>query len=108
MIFASVTGRHGLGYFGYAFGAVATFLVITLTGTGYVLFGLLGTSYLAPLEGFVGEVKVYAITTLALLLLLLGYSISKPVKFKFEVLALVVIIYVQAYFWFSIVGVQTL
>lgn len=108
LIFASATGREGLTYFGYAFGAVATFLVMTLTGTGYLLFGLLGTSYLAPLEGFVGGIRVYAITTLSLLLLLLGYSIAKPVRFKFEVLALIVIIYAQAYFWFSVVGVQTL
>ena len=81
---------------------------MTLTGTGYLLFGLLGTSYLAPLEGFVGEIRVYAITALSLLLLLLAYSIARPVKFKLEVLALVVIIYAQAYFWFSIVAIQNL
>jgi len=108
LIFASATGRNGLRYFAYAFGAIATFLVMTLTGTGYLLFGLLGTSYLAPLEGFAGEIRVYAITTLSLLLLLLGYSIAKPVKFKLEALILVVIIFAQAYFWFSIVGIQSL
>jgi len=108
LIFASATGRDGLRYFAYAFGVMATFLVTTLTGTGYLLFGLLGTSYLAPLEGYVGEIRVYAITALSLLLLLLAYSIARPVKFKLEVLALVVIIYAQAYFWFSIVAIQNL
>lgn len=108
LIFASVTSRDGLGYFAYSFGAIATFLVMTLTGTGYLLFGLLGTSYLAPLEGFVGGVRVYAITTVSLLLLLLAYSFAKPVKFKLEVLLLILIIYAQAYFWFSIVGIQNL
>ena len=108
LILASATNREGLSYFAYSFGAIATFLVMTLTGTGYLLFGLLSTSYLAPLEGFVGGVRVYAITTLSLLLLMLGYSIAKPVKFRFEVLVLVIIVYVQAYFWFAIVGIQSL
>ena len=85
---------------------MATFLVMTLTqGTGYLLFGLLFTTYLAPLEGFAGTLPVYALTTLSLLLLLIGYVVVKPVKFRFEVVGLILIIYCQAYFWFSIVGI---
>ncbi len=109
LMYASATNREGLGFFSYSFGAIATFLVMTLTqGTGYVLFGLLHTSYLAPLEGFAGTLPVYAVTTLSLLALLTGYVLVKPVKFRFEVVALVLIIYCQAYFWFSIVGIQNL
>lgn len=109
LFYASVTGRQGLSYYAYSFGAIATFLVMTLTqGTGYILFGVLGSANLGPLEGFVGSLPVYATTTLSLLLLMIGYLVAKPIKFKFEVLVLVVIIYVQAYFWFSIVGIQSL
>ena len=109
LMYASATNRQGLQIFSYSFGAIATFLVMTLTqGTGYLLFGLLYTSYLAPLEGFARTLPVYAITTLSLLLLLTTYTLRKPVKFRFEVIALVLIIYCQAYFWFSIVGIQNL
>ncbi len=109
LIYASATKRTGLSYYAYSFGAIATFLVMTLTqGSSYILFGLLGGAYLAPLEGFVGALPVYATTTLSLLLLLIGYLFGKPVKFKLEVLALVMIIYAQAYFWFSIIGIQNL
>ncbi len=109
LMYGSTTKREGLSYYTYSFGVIATFLVMTLTqGSGYVLFGLLNTTYLAPLEGFNGAIPVYATTTLCLLLLLTGYVIAKPVKFRFEVLALVLIVYVQAYFWLSIVGIQNL
>jgi len=106
LMYAAATKREGLRFFAYSFGVMATFLVMTLTqGTGYLLFGLLFTTYLAPLEGFAGTLPVYALTTLALLLLLIGYVVVKPVKFRFEVVGLILIIYCQAYFWFSIVGI---
>ncbi len=109
LMYGSATKRVGLGFFTYFFGIIATFLVITLTqGTGYLLFGLLYTTYLAPLEGFAGMLPVYAVTTLSLLLLLTGYVLMKPVKFRLEVVAFVLIVYCQAYFWFSIVGIQNL
>jgi len=107
LMYASITKRVGLASYAYAFGAIATFLTMTLTqGTGYVLFGLPLAFFLGPLEGFAGAIAVYAVTTLCLLLLLTGYVLSKPVKFKLEVLALIVVVYTQAYFWLAIVGIQ--
>lgn len=109
LMYASMTKRIGLQYFSYAFGTIATFLSMTLTqGTGYLLFGLPYTMFLAPLEGFAGTLAVYAVTTLALLVLLTTYVLKRPVKFRFEAVALILIIYCQAYFWFSIVGIQNL
>ncbi len=109
LIYASVTKREGLSYYAYSFGTIATFLVMTLTqGSSYLLFGILGGNYLAPLEGFAGALPVYATVVVSSLLLLIGYIVAKPVKFRFEVLALVVIIYAQAYFWLSTVGIQNL
>lgn len=109
IMYASATQRKGLVFFSFLFGTIATFISITLTqGAGYLLFGLPYTTYLAPFEGFPGTLLVYATTTLCLLLLMTGYVLREPVRFKFEVLAFVVIVYAQAYFWFSIVGIQNL
>ncbi len=106
LMYAYSTARNGLAYYTYIFGTVATFLAITLTqGSGYLLFGLLQSFYLGALEGFNGFRAVYAVTTLCLFLLMAAYVIAKPVRFRLEVLALVIIIYAQAYFWFSIVGI---
>ena len=108
-MYAYSTTREGLAYYTYTFGTVAAFLAMTLTqGSGYLLFGLLSSFYLGALEGFNGFRAVYAITTLCLFVLMAAYVIAKPVKFRLEVLGLVLIVYAQAYFWFSIVGIQNL
>jgi len=109
LMYAYSTTREGLAYYTYTFGTVAAFLAMTLTqGSGYLLFGLLSSFYLGALEGFNGFRAVYAITTLCLFVLMAAYVIAKPVKFRLEVLGLILIVYAQAYFWFSIVGIQNL
>jgi len=109
LIYASITKREGLSYYAYSFGTIATFLVMTLTqGSSFLLFGILGGNYLAPLEGFAGALPVYATVVVSSLLLLVGYIVAKPVKFRFEVLALIVIVYAQSYFWLSTIGIQHL
>ncbi len=108
LIYASLTNRSGLGYFSFYFGTAATFLIITLTqGSGYVLTGV-PIDFLGTLEGYYDALAVYAVTVLALMLLVAGYVFTKPVRFRLEVIALMIIIYVQAYFWFTIVKVLSL
>jgi len=36
---------------------------------------------------------------------MLVYTFHKPVRLRFEVIALAVLAYLQAYFWFSVVNV---
>ncbi len=55
--------------------------------------------------GYTNTLFVYGMTTFVLLLLMLVYVFQRPVKFKVEIIAFVILAYLQAYFWLSIVNV---
>ena len=105
ILYAFLTRREGLAGFSYFLGTISTFLSITLlqttsylvTGTPSILFG--------TVEGLPGQVIVYSIMVASLLTLLLGYVFLKPVAFKIEIVALTALVYLQAYFWFTIIRV---
>ena len=59
----------------------------------------------SALEGLPGSLIVNAVTVLSMLLMLLGYVFLKPTKFKVEVVALTALVYLQAYFWFTIMRI---
>jgi len=107
ILYGSLVGRESLAKYSYVFGTGATFLTMTLTqGAGYLLSGILSSQWLgAQIEGINDGLAVYSITVLAMITLLIGYLFIKPSKFRLEVAALILIIYVQAYFWFSIVNI---
>jgi len=105
ILYAFLTRREGLAGFSYFLGTISTFLSITLlqstsylvTGTPSILFG--------TVEGLPGQVIVYSIMVASLLTLLLGYVFLKPVAFKIEIVALTALVYLQVYFWFTIIRV---
>src|SRR2546426_2211808 len=107
ILYGFFIGRESLAKYVYTLGTGATFLTMTLTqGTGYLLAGVLSTQWLgAQIEGINDGLAVYSITALSMIALLIGYLFIKPSKFRFAVIALIVIIYVQAYFWFSILNI---
>ena len=62
----------------------------------------------SALEGLPGSLIVNAVTVLSMLLMLLGYVFLKPTKFKVEVIVLTALVYLQAYFWFTIMRIIVL
>jgi len=59
----------------------------------------------SALEGLPDSLIVNAVTVVSMLLMLLAYVFLKPTKFKIEVIALTALIYLQAYFWFTIMRI---
>jgi len=107
ILYGSFTGRTGLQYFAYLFGALATFLTITLLqGISYLLIGNSTAFILGYVESIPGSVFLYAVMITTMMVLLCGYSFSKKLKsFKLEIVPLAILLYLQLYFWIVIVGV---
>jgi hypothetical protein len=106
VLYGSFTGRMGLQYFAYLFGALATFLTITLLqGIAYMLMGSSTAFILGYVESIPGSVFLYAVMTTTMIVMLCGYSFTKKLKsFRLEIVPLIVILYLQLYFWIVIVG----
>ncbi len=75
-----------------------------LQSSGYIITGT-PALLIEGFEGFPNSVAVYAVTVFSMLLILLGYLFLKPARFKVEVIALVALVYIDAYFWFTIMRV---
>ena len=105
-LYGAMTSRSGLQIFTYFYGVASTFLINTVgvQGTGYETLGLV-THFLPFVEGYTNAFYVYAMMTFILLMLMLVYIFHRPVKFRFEIIALVALAYLQAYFWLSIINV---
>ncbi len=106
ILYGSFTGRAGLQYFANIFGIVVTFLTMTLLqGTGYMLIGTGATFVLGYVENIPGAALLYAVMTTIMILMFCGYAFSnKLTSFRLEVVPLVVLLYLQAYFWIVVVG----
>ena len=105
IVYGFLTNRGGLQYFTFLYGTTAAFVAMLYTqGTGY----LLGTSLdlLPSLQAVANGLEIYAATVLCLLLLTLAYAWHRPVKFRYEIIGAVALIFLQAYFWFGLVGVR--
>ncbi len=109
ILYGSLTQRIGLQYFAYTFGAVVTFLTMTLLqGTAYMLLGTGAGFILGYVENVPGAALLYAVMTTIMIVMFCGYSVSKRLRsFRLELVPLIVLLYVQAYFWIVIVGVGT-
>ena len=105
ILYAFVTKREGLANFSYFFGVTGTFLSITLLQTSTYLVTGVPSALFSALEGLPDALIVNAVTVLGMLVMLLGYVFLKPTKFKVEVIALTGLIYLQAYFWFTIMRI---
>lgn len=107
ILYGALTGRTGLQYFAYLFGTFTTFLIITLLqGTAYMLVGSSTGFIVGYVENIPGSVFLYAIMTTTMILMFCGYSFSKKLKsFRFEAVPLILLLYLQAYFWIVVVGV---
>ena len=107
IMYGSLTGRVGLQSFSYVFGAVATFLTITLLqGTAYMLIGTGSGFILGYVENVPGAALLYAVMTTIMIALFCAYFVSVKLKsFRLELVPLIVLLYLQAYFWIAIVGV---
>ncbi len=104
IVYGALTQRDGLEYFTYPFGIATTFVtMINRQGVGYMLGT--ATRVLPTLEFIPNGLRIYAITMLSLFGILLAYTFWKPVRFKLEILIAVLLIYLQAYFWFGIVKI---
>ena len=108
ILYAFITKRDGLANFSYFFGLTATFLSITLLQTSTYLVTGVPSALFSALEGIPDSLIVNAITVLSMLLMLLGYVFLKPTKFKMEVIVLTALVYLQAYFWFTIMRIIVL
>lgn len=105
ILYAFLTKREGLAYYSYFYGIAAAFLSLTiLQSIGYLVLGT-PVVFLNMIEAFQGSVAVYAITVTSMLLVLLGYLFLKPIRFKIEIVALITLVYLQAYFWLSIMRI---
>src|SRR5438445_1720399 len=106
ILYGYTAGRVGLQYFSYVFGVVQTFLTMTLLqNTGYLL---LGSGYV--LVGYVENLPagsfLYAVVMTVMVGLFSCYAfVGRLRAFRIEIVPLVVLIYLQAYFWIVIVGV---
>jgi len=105
ILYAFLTKREGLAGYTYFFGIICTFLSITLLqSVGYLIVGT-PLVFFNAIEAIPRTVVVYSVTVLGTLVTLLGYVFFKPVRFKIEVVALIALIYLQVYFWFSIMRI---
>jgi hypothetical protein len=107
ILYGSVTGRVGLQYFAYIFGTFLPFLIITLLqGTAYMVVGT-GLAFTLPYVEGVPGLFLYGVMTTALLIIFCAYFLSKKLSsFRPEIIPIVVLLYLQAYFWIVIVGVD--
>src|SRR5713101_5124179 len=105
ILYAFVTKRDGLANFSYFFGLTSTFLSITLLQSSTYLVTGIPSALFSALEGLPDSLIVNAVTVLSMLLMLLGYVFLKPTKFKIEIIALTALVYLQAYFWFTIMRI---
>ena len=106
IIYGSLTQRSGLQVYTFLYGVASTVFITTMAepGTGFETLGL-QTHFLPFLEGYQNTLYVYAMMTFVLLLLMSAYIFYKPIKFRFEIIAVVALAYLQAYFWLSVVNV---
>src|SRR5437867_2682833 len=105
ILYAFITQREGLANFSYFFGVTSTFLSITLLQTSTYLVTGVPSALFSAFEGLPDALIVNAVTVLGMLVMLLGYVFLKPTKFKVEVIVLTALVYLQAYFWFTIMRV---
>ena len=105
ILYAFITQREGLASFAYFFVVTSTFLSITLLQTSTYLVTGVPSALFSALEGLPDALIVNAVTVLGMLVMLLGYVFLKPTKFKVEVIVLTALVYLQAYFWFTIMRV---
>ena len=102
ILYAHLTNRVGLASYSYFYGTISAFLSITLLqSVGYLPLGT-PLVFFSAIEAIPNTVLVYAVTVMMMLLTMLGYVFLKPVKFKIDVVALIALVYLQAYFWFSL------
>ena len=109
ILYGANTGRIGLQYFSYVYGVMMTFLTMMLTqGTGYMLLGA-GDDLVGYVEGIPGSSLLYATMSTLMLAMFCAFMLTKRLRpFRLEVVPLVVLFYLQAYFWIVIVGVGKL
>lgn len=105
ILYAFVTSKDGLANFSYFFGTTATFLSITLLQSSTYLVTGVPFALFSALEGIPDSLIVNAITVLSMLVMLLGYVFYRPIKFKPEIIVLTALVYLQAYYWFTIMRV---
>ncbi len=105
ILYGFITQREGLANFAYFFGVTGTFLSITLLQSSTYLVTGVPSALFSALEGLPDSLIVNAVTVLSMLLMLLGYVFLKPTKFKVEAIALTTLVYLQAYFWFTIMRI---
>ena len=106
LIYSTLTSRSGLQSYSYVYGTASTFLITTIAqpGTGYETLGL-QAHFLPFVEGFQNSLFVYGMMTFTLSLLMLAYVFYRPIRFKFEIIALLILAYLQAYFWLSVINI---
>jgi len=105
ILYAYIAHKEGLANYTYFYGIMATLLTTTLLQTtGYLVEGVPYVLFNA-FEGMPGSLLVYSITTISLLAVLLGYVFYRPVRFKLEVPVLIGLVYLQAYFWFTVMRI---
>ena len=105
VIYGALTNRTGLQWYTLVYGATSAFLIMTQSQAGgYLVLGT-KTFFIPFVEQYQNILFVYAATTFALLMLMLVYTFRKPIKFKFEIVPAIVLVYLLAYFWFSILNV---
>jgi len=106
LLYSSITQRQALAHYSYFFGVASTFLAITLTqGWAYILLGLPFQISIQGLEGYYDALAVYTATVFFLLMLFIGYVLQRPVRFRSEIIAATVLVYVQAYFLFTVLRI---
>src|SRR5438093_13705679 len=94
-----------LPHYSYFFAVPYTFFSLTLLHTSTYLVTGVPSALFSALEGLPDTLIVNAVTILGMLVMLLCYVFLKPTKFKVEVIALTGLIYLQAYFWFTIMRI---
>ena len=105
ILYGFVARRTGLADFTYFFGVMGTFLSITLLQSSTYLVTGIPYALFSALEGLPNGIIVYDFTIFGMLLMLVGYIFLRPIKFKLEIIALTALVYLQAYFWFTLMRV---
>jgi len=93
-------------FFVFSISARAQWLhgITLLQSSTYLVTGI-PSALFSALEGLPDSLIVNAVTVLSMLLMLLGYVFLKPTKFKIEIITLTALVYLQAYFWFTIMRI---
>lgn len=101
ILYASITRNEGIVYFSYFYGVVATWLIMILQGSGYLLVGL-PIALFPEIEQYANSLAVYVTTITSMQLLFICKMFLHDTKFSVRDVAIILALYVASLMFFGV------